>query len=179
MERRWHHADRAGLVRRRKIRVTFEAHQPNQLPYQHAWIGRAMRFMAGLASFESDRAMFEGERTPLVAMAAQAARLVRSEALRHRGPDTAVRIVAIDAAHRPLRQLVMFRALKLRPYVGVASGAHLIDRGGFSNHQRLSPVGVNLMTGGAGDRVFGVAALQTPHLRGSIQVAGEADLVRG
>ena len=42
------------------------------------------------------------------------------------GEETAVRIVAVDARHGALRQLVRERFLKGRPYVIMAGRAHLI-----------------------------------------------------
>ena len=47
-----------------------------------------------------------------------------AKALRQRRAPAAVWIVAIDAAHRSLRQLVVIRFLKLRPDVHMARRAH-------------------------------------------------------
>ena len=85
--------------------------------------------MARRAAFKAHRRVLESERPALVAVAVEASRLVRGEDLRHRRPDAAVRIVAIDAAHRAFRQLVVIGPLELRPHVEVAARAQLVDRG--------------------------------------------------
>ena len=72
-----------------------------------------MRRVARRTSLESHRPMLEGERTPLIAMAIQTPRFIGAERLRHRVPDAPVRIVAIDAAHRSLRHLMVKRLLEL------------------------------------------------------------------
>jgi hypothetical protein len=61
--------------------------------------------------------MFERERTALIAVTFEATRLVPGEALKHYWTDTAVRIVAIHAAHIAFGKLVMKRPLELGPLV--------------------------------------------------------------
>lgn len=152
--------DRACSVSRRQIRVAFQTNDAYFLARQHAGIGRAVGLMAGRTAFKTHRAVFEREGPALVAMTLQTARLVSAESLRHSRTNTAVRIVAIDAAHRTFRQLVMIRSLKLRPHVRVATRALFVDRCGLSIHQPVRSVGVNFVTGGAGDLIFGMTALQ-------------------
>ena len=76
-----------------------------------------MRLVTRRAAFKAHRRMFEGKRTPLVAMAPEAARVIGRETLQHRGPDTAVRIVAVHATHVAFGELVMEGPLELRPDV--------------------------------------------------------------
>ena len=136
-----------------------------------------MRLMAGHTTFETHRPMFERKRPTLVAMAVQASRLVRGEGLRHRRTDTAVRIVTVDTAHRAFRQLMMIGPLKLRPDVGMAARALLVDRSRLAVHQPVGLIRVNFMAGSAGDLIFRMAAFETAHVGRLIQMAGETDLV--
>src|SRR5277367_5014914 len=99
--------------------------------------------MAGGAAFEPYRSVLECERPALVAVAIQASRLVRREGLGHPRTHAAVRIVAIDAAHRALGQLVMIGPLKLSPHVEMATRAQLIDRRRLAYHQSVRPVRMN------------------------------------
>ena len=110
-----------------------------------------MRLVTAVAAFETHRRMLEGERSALIAVAAEAIRFIRSERGPHRRPGTAVRIVAIDAAHRAFRQPMMIRFLELRPDIQMASRALRVDLGGFANHQTVRSVRVDLVAGHAGD----------------------------
>ena len=154
--------------------MAFQAHQSHFLPHQHPRIGRAMRLMTRRAAVEAHGSMFEGERPALVAVAVQAARLIRSEALPHRRPNAPVRIVAIHAAHGALRKLVMIRPLELRPFIRVAPRALRIYLHRRSRHHLT---GMHLVARSTRDLVLGVAALQPPHVRRLIQVAVQADFV--
>src|ERR1700693_1146616 len=100
---------------RGEIRVTLQAYEANIGAYQHPGIRRAMRLVTRLAAFKAHRSMFERERSALVAMAGEAPRLIGREALEHRGPDAAVGIEAIHAAHGAFGKFVMKRPLELRP----------------------------------------------------------------
>ncbi len=155
--------------------MALQAYKAHVGARQHARIGRAMRLMTRLAAFKAQRRMFEGERPPLVAVTFEAPRIVGCEGLQHRGADAAVRIVAIHAAHVAFGKLVMEGPLELGPLVQVAARAQLVDRVGLPQHQRLALV--HFVAGGAGNLVVGVAAFETPYLRGLIQMAGEADFV--
>ena len=179
VKRRRHNADGAGGVDRGQIRVALQADQAHFRTRQHPWIGRAMRLMAGHTAFETHRPVLERERSALVAMAVQASRLVRGEGLRHRGADTAVRIVAVDATHRAFRQLMMIGLLKLRPDIDMAARALFVDCGRLAEHEPVGPIRVHFVAGRAGDLILRVTALQAPDVGRLIQVAGETDLVGG
>jgi len=86
-----------------------------------------MRIMTSCAAFEAHRRMFEGKGPPLIAVTAEAAGLVRIEHAAHRRPGSAVRIVAVDTAHRPFRHPVMIGFLELRPDVLMAAGTQAVD----------------------------------------------------
>src|SRR3954464_9150237 len=57
-----HHTGASILRYTRKVRVTLETNQPHLMVGEQARIGRAMRLMAGCASFKSHRGMLERER---------------------------------------------------------------------------------------------------------------------
>ena len=161
----------------RQIGMTLQTDLLHHRPRQHPWIGRPVRIVARGTAFKAHRRVLKSEWAALVSMALEAARLVGGETLCHRGPDAAVWVVAIDAGHRAFRYPMMKRFLKLRHYVGVASGAQLVDRSGLAGHQAQGAVGVNLVAGSARNLVLGVAALQTPHVRRLAQVTAQADLI--
>ena len=140
---------------------------------QLARIGGAVRRVACLTSLEPHRPMLEGEWTAFIAMAVEASRLIRAERLRHRRLHAAMRIVAIDAAHRAFRHLVMKRLLELRGDGQMATLALSIDRFGLAHHQLL----MDLMAIGASHHVLGMAALQTAGVRRLVQMAGEAEFI--
>src|SRR5271169_4798929 len=104
-KRGWHDALHF-YWRVRKVGMAFQADKAHVGPREHARIRRAMRLVTGLAAFKAHRGMFERKWAPFVAMALEASRFVGREALEHGGPDTAVRIVAIHAAHAAFRKLV-------------------------------------------------------------------------
>jgi len=157
--------------------MALETHEPHLLADQHARISRAVRFVTNPATLEPHCRMLERKRTTLVAVALEAARLVRSERLHHRRPDTAVWIMAIDAGHGAFGQLMVIRTLELGPDVQMAICALLVDRGGFADQQVTPAVGMNLMTSGAGNLILHVAAFEATHLRRLIRVAGETNAI--
>src|SRR5260370_35287424 len=57
--------------------------------------------------------------------------------------------------------------------------ALFIDGVSFARRQSGWPVGMNLVTGGAGKLILRMAALQTADVGWLIQMAGETDFVRG
>lgn len=177
MERRRNYADRSGAIQSRQIGVALETRQPHLLPRQHSGISGSVRFMTRRTSFKSHWTVLEGERPALIAMTGQAAGFIGSEALQHRRTYRAVWIVAVDATHCAFRQLVVIRALELRPNIEVATGTLLIDGRGFAIHQSIWPIGVNLMTGRAGHLVLHVTAFEASHMRRLVQVTCETDLV--
>jgi hypothetical protein len=87
--------------------MAFQANKANVGAFQHPRIRRTMRLMTRLAAFKTHGRMFEGKWTPFIAMALEASRLIRGETLQHRGPDTAVGVVAVYAIHVPFGKLVM------------------------------------------------------------------------
>ena len=95
-----------------------------------------MWFVARRTTLKPDRPMLEGERTTLIAMAREAARLICSECLDHRRTHGSMRVVAIDAGHCLFRQLVVVRPLKLGPNIRMTTAAQLIDCRDGARHQR-------------------------------------------
>jgi len=116
VKRRWH--DTRHFHRRvRKISVALQADETNVGAIEHPRVRGAMRLVTSLAAFKAHRCVFEGEWAALVAVAAEASRLVGREDLEHRGPNAAMGIVAVHAAHVAFRELVMEWPLELRPDV--------------------------------------------------------------
>src|SRR5580704_17028965 len=97
--------------------MTLQADKANIGARQHSWIRRSMRLVTRPAAFKAHRCMFEREWTPFVAMTREAPGLIGCEALEHGVPNTAMRIVAVDAAHCSLRELVMEGPLELGPHI--------------------------------------------------------------
>ncbi len=155
--------------------MALQAHEADLGAREHPRIRRAMRLMTRLAAFKPERCMFKRKWTALVAMAPKTSRLIRSEGFDHRGPDAAMRIVAVHTAHIAFGKLVVEGPLELGPDVQMTTSALRIDCFGLANHQGFR--GMNFMAGGAGDLVLGVAALQPPHVRRLIQMTSETDLV--
>src|SRR5579884_202839 len=81
---------------RRKIGVTLQADKPNLMAYQHPRIGRSVRLMARRAAFETHWWMLECERSTLVAVTREAARIVSAEIPQRCISDAPVRVVTID-----------------------------------------------------------------------------------
>ena len=106
--------------------VTLQTDKPDFMPCQHPRIGRAVWLMASLAALESHGRVLERKRSPLVGMAAKAARLVGCECLQQTRVRCPVRIVAIDAGHRALREAVRMRLSKLAPGACMACRALLV-----------------------------------------------------
>ncbi len=75
--------------------------------------------------------MLECEWSAFVPVALEAAGLIRREGLHHAGPETSMRIVAIDARHGALRNAVLEGTLKLRQYILMTTGTLLIHRSRF------------------------------------------------
>src|SRR5580692_9511633 len=97
--------------------MALQANKANIGSCQHSWIRRSMRLVTRRAAFKAHRCMFEREWTPFVAMTREAPRLIGREAYEHGVPNTAMRIVAVDTAHRSLRQLVTEGPLELGPHI--------------------------------------------------------------
>ena len=138
-----------------------------------------MRFVTASAAVKAHGSVLECEWTALVAVAAETAGLIGGERLSHNRADTPVRIVAIDAGHRSLRQPVMIGLLELRPDAGMATSALLVDPGRLAYYQSVGPVAMDFVTSRAGDRVFGMAALQAPDVCRLVEVASETNAIGG
>jgi len=104
-----------------------------------------VQLMTAPAALKAHRGVLERERTALIAVAAETARLIDGEHLRHGWPEAAMWIVAIDAAHRPLRQFVMVRPLKLCPNIGVTTRALLVNGRELPEDHAVWSIGVNLV----------------------------------
>src|SRR5205807_2518764 len=137
-----------------------------------------MRFVAGPAAFKAHHSMLEREWAALVAVALETARFVGPEGLCHRRPHAPVRIMAIDAGHCPFCYPVMERLLELAPDRGVTTRALFVDGRSLARHQSGWPVDMNLVTGGAGNLILRMAALQTADVGWLIQMTGQTDFVR-
>lgn len=146
---------------------------------QHSWIGRTMRLVARRAAFKTHGRMFERKGSALIAVAGKTTGLVGREILDHRGPDSAVRIVAIHAAHAAFRKLVVKRTLELRPDIQMTTAALRVDGIGLACYQSGGIVGVHLMAGRTRNLVLGVAAFQASDVCRLIQMTGETDFVGG
>src|SRR5438270_6731272 len=133
--------------------------------------------MAARAAFKSYRRVLEGERASFIAVASQASGLVRSEHLQHGRSHGSVRVVAIDAGHRALGQLVMDRPLELRPDSDMATPALLIDRHRRARNHSGRAVGMDLVACGAGDLVLEVAAREPAGVSRLVEMAGQAETV--
>jgi len=173
VERWWHNAhNRARLHRYRQTSVALQTNQPHFLPCQHPRIGRPVRLVACRATFEAYRRVIERERSTLVAVAPEASGFIVRKYLHHARPEAPVRIVAIYASHRSFRQPVFERLLKLAPDACMTGGALSVDRRSLARHQAERSVGMNLVAGGAGNLILGMAALQTTYMRRLVQVTG-------
>src|SRR6516162_1268036 len=92
------------------------------------------------------------------------------------GEETAVRIVAVDARHGALRQLVGERLLKGRPYVVMAGRAHLIHFRVLPRVEMVESL-VHRVTRRARHGVFHMRAADPPNLCALIEVTFQAVLV--
>ncbi len=157
--------------------MTLQTQILHGLSIQHAWIRRAVHFVATSAALKADWRVFKREWAPLISMAIETTRLVGGERLGHHRTDTPVRVVTIDAGHGSFRELVMNRQLELRPDIKVTARAQLIDRSRLACNQTIGCWAVDFVARRAGDTVLSVAALQAANLRRLIQVADKTQLV--
>src|SRR2546423_15504267 len=93
-ESRFHRVQRRG-----QVGMALQTHKADLLAREHARIRRSVRLMAGRAALKSHRRVLECERPSLIAVTAEATWLSGRKRLHHPGPETSVRIVAIDAGH--------------------------------------------------------------------------------
>ena len=138
-----------------------------------------MRLVATSAAFKTHGPVLEGKRTALVAVAGEAAGFVAGEPSCHLRPDAPVGVVTVHATHGFLRKPVVIRALELRPNLEMTARALLVDRGGLAHDEPVGPALVDFVARCARDRIFGVAALQTSDVGRLVQMATEANAIRG
>jgi hypothetical protein len=93
-----------------------------------------MGLVTAPATSEAHRRVLKGEWAALVPMTLETTWLIGGEQLHHRRPDAAMRVVAIDTAHRALLHLVMKRLLELRTRIQMAALTLLVDRRPFARH---------------------------------------------
>ena len=77
--------------------MALQADKIHCLPRQHTRVLRAVQVVAGRTAFKAHGSVFERERTALVSVAIEAARLIGSENLCPRTRERSVRIVTIHA----------------------------------------------------------------------------------
>ena len=124
MKRRRHPAQLSVLrSRNRQIRVAFQAQRWRFVTRQHSRIRRSVRLVTRCAAFLFDHRMLEYERSALVAVAFQAPGLVAERRLHAVRAKTRVRIVAIDAGHRALRQTMLVWPVESGPLRYMTRGA--------------------------------------------------------
>jgi len=140
--------------------MTFQADLLHTGRVNHPRISRNRAVRGTWRNFQPAPARAKGERTALVSMAFEAARLVGGETLSHRRACGSVGIVAIDAGHRAFRYSMMKRFLKLSHHIGVQAAALVADRRRFARHQPKRTVGVNFMARRASHLIPRMAALQ-------------------
>lgn len=161
----------------RHVGVTLQTNLADFGPNQHPRIRRPMRFMAGSASVEFHRRMFEREWSAFIAVALQAPWLISGKSPGERGPNGSVRVVAIHTGHGILRNFVAVWLIEHCLHIQVAAFAERIHIGGFPRNQAIRPVGMNLMTSGARDRISRVGILNPARVGRLIQVAIQANPV--
>jgi len=144
---------------------------------QHARIRRAVRLVAGRAALEPHRRVLENKGPALVAVAPVATRLVSRNRLDRPRQLRPVRVVAVDARHRPFGQLVLVRPLEARPDRGMALRALGVDSRHLARPQLFGRF-VHRMAGNATHLIARVRALNAPDVRGLIEMAREASAVR-
>jgi len=105
--------------------VTRQAQLVNTSEFQQSWISRAMRCMAGRASFGLEWCVFVSKRTLLVGMALYARRIGAGCQSCLLELETAVRVVTITALHRAFEDLVMKGLVEIRLYFVMTTYAEL------------------------------------------------------
>ena len=115
VERRRNAAIRvSGQCRRRsQVGMALEADETLFMPRQHPRIRRPVRLVTGRAAFQFHRRMLERERTSLVTMALEAARLIAVDCLELLESRSAMGVVAVHTGHRAFRHWMMMRTLEL------------------------------------------------------------------
>ena len=163
--------------------MAFQAQSKGRRTVQQAWIGAAVRVVAGLAALDSDGRVLVHKGTALVGMALRAgnvipetvrnhARKVRRAPGRERG---SVWIVAIRAVHGPLVDTVLERHVEARFYLPMAAVA---DAPLLGHKQRTRLVGaVDRMAARATDFPGQVRRPANMHLADVLAVAAKANIL--
>ena len=162
-----------------QIGMAFETDLVHVIPRQHSGIQRTVWVMTGGATFEAHRSVLESEGPAFIAVAPETGGFVGIELAAQRGTDAAVRIVAVDATHRALRQTVVIGFLEGPPHVLMATGALIVDFDRLARHHPVGSVGMDLVTGDTRNRIPGVAALQVSNVFRLVEMTPEADLIGG
>src|SRR5258708_3544141 len=127
VERRRHDAESRSRCGRRaragQVGVALQANEPDLVPSKHPRIRRSVRLVTARAALELHGRMLECKRSPLIAVTAEAARLVGGERLHHPRTKAPVGVVAIDARHGAFGNPMLERLLKLTPRALVAARA--------------------------------------------------------
>jgi hypothetical protein len=136
-----------------------------------------MGFMASHATFYPHNRMFENERPSLIAMAAQASRLVAENVAHGIGPAAAMRIVAIDAGHCTFQNSMFVGLIECAPLRQVAACTILVDFVFLEGRQLGCSVLVHRVACRACDLILGMPARKASGLGSLVQVASQAGSV--
>ena len=131
--------------RHRQIGVALQANVLYLCPGEHPRVGRSMRLMTRLTTFQLHGRMREDERAGLVSVTVETTGLVRARRLHHMRERTTVRIVAIDARHGALGERMFVGSLKRRPFAVVAAGALLVNGGPLTENEAVRSVRMDLV----------------------------------
>jgi hypothetical protein len=84
------------------VGVTFQTDEPHLMPREHPRIRRTVHLVTGAAALQPHRGVLERERSPLVRVASQTARIICCEVSHLQWTERTVRVMAIGAGHRSL-----------------------------------------------------------------------------
>jgi hypothetical protein len=179
MECRRYNSDGAGGARSllRQIGVALEADEADFGARQHLRIRRAMRFVASLAPIRPHRLVFIREWPTQIRMTLEAAGFVCRECANLPQEKTAVRVVAIRAGHRVLRQSVRVRPLECSPGTGVAAGTLLVHGLCRSYDQARWFRLMHPVAAGTGDAASGMPTLNAPDVSSLVAMAAKTGFV--
>lgn len=135
-------------------RMAREAQEVDVAQFQQARVGRAVRRVARLATFDSHCFVLENKRSLLVGVAFKARDVLGGRIAQLAGPDSAMRIMTVGALNEPLVHAVMERHFKFRLFLKMAGVAEL----------RLAFHEQELLDGG----MMGRMAVDTTHLVASM-----------
>jgi len=137
-----------------RIRVAFDAQEPNQIPRQQFRVGRTVRRVTRLAAFDFDRRVLEDERPLLVGMAFQTRRIAGDRIAQRFAHKPAVLIVAVGAFHPALGNFMVERfgeggllfgmtriaEGRLGPFQQILSPLRLVRRMTIETRNAVTPV---------------------------------------